>query len=330
MLKRILRKFIPLVLVGGSIFAALLFWAAPVVDLNNIPKSQRALTSMYGMEPPMTSLARSLGIVRYVPVSAPPIVTATPAAKMAGLPGELAAMPARAPRLIIYTVQMSLVVRGTEAALVQIEGLAAELGGYVTSSNTRQYEEGSRASITIRVPSEKLDQALEQLRELALEVRSESRSGDDVIEEYMDLNARLKILEAAEQELLELYQTRQASGEVADILEVYRQLLAFRQDIEALTGQVQYLEQSAALAKVTIELIPDVLAQPVEIGGWRPGGTARTALQALVSSLQFLADVVIWFVILLLPLAVVIGVPSYGFWRLIRRWRVRQHSPRTE
>jgi hypothetical protein len=214
--------------------------------------------------------------------------------------------------------------------LAQIEDLAAELGGYVTSSNTRQYEEGNRASVTIRVPSEKLDQALEQLRELALEVRSESRSGEDVTEECVDLNARLKILEAAEQELLELYQTRQASGEVADILEVYRQLLAFRQDIEALTGRVQYLEQSAALAKVTVDLIPDVLAQPVEIGGWRPGGTARTALQALVSSLQFLADVVIWSVILLLPLAVVIGVPSYGFWRLIRRWRTRQPSPRIE
>lgn len=256
------------------------------------------------------------------------VVPYAPPEQAAGSGGELAALPAQTPRLVIYTVDMSLVVRDTGTALAQIEDLATEAGGYVTSSSTRQYEEGTRASITIRVPAGELDQALEQLRELALEMRSESRSGQDVTEEYVDLNARLEILEAAEQELLELYETRQASGEVADILEVYRQLVAFRQDIEVLAGRVQYLEQSAALATITVELTPDVLAQPVEIGGWRPEGTVRAALQALVSTLQFLADAVLWFFILLIPLALVIGAPAYGLWRLIRRQRARRQSLR--
>jgi len=298
MLKRIPWRFVlPSLLVGGLLVVVLLALIGPAVG------------NVFS------------GIVSY----APPAVE-WPARS----PGELAALPPQAPRLIIYTVQMSLVVRETETALTQIEELATALEGYVTSSSTQQYEEGARASITIRVPSEKLDQALERLRGLALEVRSESRSGQDVTEEYVDLNARLEILEAAEQELLELYQTRQASGEVADILEVYRQLITFRQEIEALTGRVQYLEQSAALATVTVELTPDVLAQPVEIGRWRPVGTARAALQALVSSLQFLADAVIWFFIVVLPLAVLIGGPAYGLWRLARRRRARRQPPAME
>jgi hypothetical protein len=305
MLKRVPWKFVlPALLVGGLLVIVVLALLGPAVG--NVFSDV---------------------VMNYAPV---PMQAPTEAALLVGSPGELAALPPQASRLIIYTVHMSLVVGDTEAAVAQIENLVGELGGYVTSSSTQQYEEGVRASLTVRVPSEELDRALERLRGLALEVRSESRTGEDVTEEYVDLSARLEILEAAERELLELYQTRQASGEVADILEVYRQLVVFRQDIEALQGRIQYLEQSAALATVTVELTPDVLAQPIEVGGWRPEGTVRAAFQALLSSLQFLADAVIWFFITLLPLLVVIGAPAYGIWRLVRRWRARRKVPPAE
>ncbi|HHN93573.1 MAG TPA: DUF4349 domain-containing protein [Anaerolineae bacterium] len=224
-------------------------------------------------------------------------------------------------RLIIYDADMTLVVQDTDRALAEVESLAEELGGYVSSSNTQEYAEGSRASVVLRVPADQLDTAMNRLRGLALEVRQESRTGQDVTEEYVDLNARLKILQAAEQELLELYQKRQAEGEVDDILEVYRQLVSFRQEIESLTGRIQYLEQAAAMATITVTLIPDTLAQPVEFGGWRPEGTARAALQALIHILQTLADAVIWFFITIVPLAVIIGAPLYGLWRWIRHRR---------
>lgn len=253
-----------------------------------------------------------------------------PAGQEGGVGGELAVVPAQAPRLIIYTVDTSLVVRDTEAALAQIESLTTEMGGYVTSSNTQQYEEGARATITVRVPAEELDQALEQLRALALEVLNESRSGQDVTEEYVDLRARLDILEAAEQELLELYETRQASGEIADILDVYRQLVTFRQEIESLTGRIQYLEQSAAMATITIELTPDVLAQPIEVGGWRPQGTLRNALQSLIHVLQFLADAVIYIFVLILPALIVAAAPFVGLFFLVRAILRRRRAHRSE
>ncbi len=98
----------------------------------------------------------------------------------------------------------------------------------------------------------------------------------------MDLEARVRVLEAAAEELLELYEIRQENGEVAEILTVYEELVAFREEIDAITGRMNYLEQSAAMATLTITLIPDELARPIQVGGWRPEGTARAAFETPV------------------------------------------------
>jgi conjugal transfer/entry exclusion protein len=229
-------------------------------------------------------------------------------------------------RMVVYSVDMSIVVKDTQATLKQIEQLTSEVAGYVVSAQTTQYDAGLYGSIMVRVPASELDNVLAQLEGLALEVRSLNKSGTDVTEEYVDLESRVKVMEAAEQELLELYQTRQADGEVTEILEVYQQLVAFREEIESLTGRRQYLAESAAMAKVTISVIPDALAQPVQIGRWQPGGTARDAFEVLVSSGQFLVDMLIWGVILVLPLALLVGGAFFGIGRLIRRRRRRVQS----
>jgi len=234
--------------------------------------------------------------------------------------------PAPETRMIVYSVDMAIVVKDTQTALNEIEQLTGVVGGYVVSAKTTQYEGGAHGNVVIRVPATALDDVLAQLEALALEVRSQSKTGSDVTEEYVDLESRVKILEAAEQELLELYQTRQADGEVSDILAVYRQLAAFREQIESLTGRMQYLRESAAMAKVTITLTPDALARPVQIGRWHPGGTAREAVEVLASSLQFLADLLIWGAILVLPLALLVGGAIFGIGRLIRRRRRRVQS----
>jgi len=230
-------------------------------------------------------------------------------------------------RMIVYSVEMSIVVENTQTALDAIEQLTGAVGGYVVSAKTTQYEGGAHGNVVIRVPATALDDVLAQLEAFALEVRSQSKTGSDVTEEYVDLESRVKVLEAAEQELLELYQTRQADGEVSDILEVYRQLAAFREEIESLTGRMQYLAESAAMAKVTITLTPDALARPVQIGRWHPGGTAREAVEVLASSLQFLADLLIWGAILVLPLALLVGGAIFAIGRLIHRRRRRAQSP---
>ncbi len=111
-------------------------------------------------------------------------------------------------RLIIRNASLSLVVPDTQTALDGINELVDELGGYVVESNVYQYQEGLRAHVTLRIPAESLDLALERIRDLATEVRSESISGQDVTEEYVDLQSRLRHLEATEARLLEFLEER--------------------------------------------------------------------------------------------------------------------------
>ena len=241
-----------------------------------------------------------------------------------GEPASGAADYSTIKRLIIRDASLSLVVPDTEAALDGIGDLVDELGGWIVESNTYKYQEGLRASVRLRVPAESLDSALERIRGLATEVRSENISGQDVTEEYVDLRSRLRYLEATEARLLEFLD--QAEDTEA-ALDVYAQLQTIQADIEHVKGRIQYLEESAAMATVSLDITPDELAQPIQVGGWHPEGTLRGAFQTLVRVLQFLADAAIVIVVLVIPVLLVVTAPVAGLFflgRAIVRRRARK------
>jgi hypothetical protein len=100
-----------------------------------------------------------------------------------------------------------------------------------------------------------------------------------------------------------------------------------RQEIEIIKGRMQYFEQSARLSAISVELLPDVVSQPLQIGRWQPQGTAKEALQSLISALQFLANATIWFVIFILPVLLLLSIPFWVIrWIVIRR-RARKVTP---
>jgi len=231
-------------------------------------------------------------------------------------------------RLIIRNASLDLVVADTQAAIDQITGLVNELGGYVVESNVYQYQEGLQATLTLRIPAEKLDLALERFRALATEVRSERITGQDVTQEYTDLQSYLRNREAVQARLLEYLEKAETTE---DALAVDQQLRQIEAEIEQTKGRIQYLEQSAALSQVTITLTPDELAQPIQVGGWHPKGTLRNAFQSLIRVMQFLVDAAIVIVVLILPTAIVVAAPFVGLFFLIRyfvrRRRARKASP---
>ena len=230
-------------------------------------------------------------------------------------PGAGGADYAGIERLIVRDATLSLVVPDTQAALDEINALVEELDGYVVQSNVTRYQEGLQASVTFRVPAESLDTALARIREMASEVRSESVSGDDMTEEYVDLQSSLRHLQATEARLLEFLDEAE---DTEAALAVYEQLRQVQAEIEQVKGRVQYLEQSAALATVNLDLIPDALAQPIQVGGWHPEGTLRNAIQSLVRVLQFLVDAAIVIVILIVPTLAAIALPFVGLFFLVR------------
>jgi hypothetical protein len=240
-------------------------------------------------------------------------------------------------RKIIYTVSLDLIVADTEVAFQEIQGLTEEMGGFVSQSNMWRQEDYPRGSMTVRVPAERLDEALEKFKALAVDVESQSRDSQDVTEEYVDLEARLANEQRTERELQELLETRSERGRTEDILEVHRELSRVRAQIEQIQGRMTYLDNLASMATVQISLTPDALVQPVVVAGWRPQGTARRAIRMLLRSLQSLADAGIMFFLLILPILVVIAIPLAALVLLIRfvvrrmrRRRKARRAPESE
>ena len=220
---------------------------------------------------------------------------------------------AQVERIVIQNADISVVVSDVELRLDEIQKMAVDLGGFVVSSNlyqgyTSDYTPVPEASLTIRVPAESLDEALEKIKKDAVEVQNETRSGQDVTAEYVDLKSRLKTYQAAEEELTKLMETAQNSDEVVN---VFNQLMYYREQIEIIQGQIKYYEEASALSAITIRLVAEETIKPVTIGKWEPKGVALEAVQDLLDFWKGFVDFMIRFVIFTLPMLVTIGIPFY-------------------
>jgi hypothetical protein len=148
-----------------------------------------------------------------------------------------------------------------------------------------------------------------------------STSGQDVTDEFVDLSSRLSNLEATASRVRNFLDE---ARNVEEALDVNIELSRLEGEIEVIKGRMQYLSQSAAFSTLTVRLTPDILSQPIEIGGWRPQGVARDAISALVNTLQGLATFLIWMAIYLLPLILLFGLPLWFLIRFIRQWRQKR------
>lgn len=231
-------------------------------------------------------------------------------------------------RLVIKNATLSISVNDPLKSMDTISHMAESLGGFVVTADMYQQtlSNGSKVpqvSMTIRVPAEKLDEALVTIKkETDQPIISENESSQDVTAEYTDLNSRLVNLQAAEKQLQEIMAS---ATKTEDVLSVYSQLVSVREQIELIKGQMKYYEQSAALSSISVQLIANAAVQPITIAGWQPTGVAKEALQSLIHTLQSLADFGIRLVILYLPTLLVIFIPIglvvWGIVSLVKRMR---------
>jgi hypothetical protein len=235
-------------------------------------------------------------------------------------------------RIVIRNANLSLVVIDPAESSSQIAAMAEEMGGFVVNLNVYQttFEsgvEGESGSITIRVPAEELDESIEKIKELAIEVRYEEITGKDVTEEYTDLQSRLRHLEAIEKQLLGFLED---AGDTEDALNVFEQLERKQSEIEVIKGRIQYLEESARLSRISINLQPDFADRPLQIGSWRPVGTAKDAIEALVSTLQFIGNLIIVLFLFILPVGLVIGGIVWPLRKLYCHFRPKKEKASAE
>jgi hypothetical protein len=224
-------------------------------------------------------------------------------------------------RMVIKNASLSIVVEEPGVSIEAISKLASDLGGFVVSSNLYRTQtanglEVPQANITIRVPADTLDHALAEIKSGAGQILSENVSGQDVTQEYTDLESRLRNLEKAEDQLTVIMEQ---AWETEDVLVVYNRLVEVQEQIELIKGQMKYYEQSAALSAISINIQANEAVQPLKIGNWQPVGVAKGALQALINTLKFLADMLIWIVLYILPVALILFFPVRWLWRLLKK-----------
>lgn len=227
-------------------------------------------------------------------------------------------------RMIVRRANLAVVVEDTDAAIARLKDMSAALGGYISESSRWLSDDQAYARVTLRVPAESLDDVLDQLRDLAIRVDNENVSGEDVTEEYVDLQARLRNLEATETELLALLtEIRENRGKAEEVLAVHREITNIRGQIESLKGREQYLERMTALATVQIEIRPKAAPRSVvDRARWSPIVTGSRALRAFVSVVQVLLDLVIY-VLIFSPFLLIPIVVLWLVVRLVRRRRRR-------
>lgn len=217
------------------------------------------------------------------------------------------------PRKLVRTVDLNLEVKSPEESAANVQALVAGLGGYVASASTRRQNDVLQYTLTLRVPVERFDEALKAVRALGVRVDRESQKVEDVTDQYVDLDARMRTLEATEAELRGLLaESRQRGRKVAEIMEVYRQLVEIRSQIEQIHGQLNSFDKLAALSTLNLELVPTEAAKPVAGDAWHPSDTVRSSFRALVVFLKALMDFLIWALIVLVPIGLVLGALIWG------------------
>jgi hypothetical protein len=220
---------------------------------------------------------------------------------------------------IVKTGEVALQVANVADTSSQVRAMAVTLGGYVGGAQAGTLDQS--ATLTLRIPAARFDDALSRLHEIGDEVLSESTSEQDVTAAVVDLDARLKNLQSSEAQ----YRTLMAkAAKIEDILAVQSRLDDVQGQIEQLSAQLKQLTNQAAMSTLTVTLQPQPEPISVASAKWDPGETLSSAIGALLTVGQGLATAGIWIAIVGLPILVVLGI---GLLVLARLGLLRRPAP---
>ncbi len=226
--------------------------------------------------------------------------------------------------LIIQNASISIAVVDPAKSMDDVVKMTEELKGFIVDSNiykTRSENglELPEAHLTIRVPAERLTEAIDRIKalvpDITTDVLTETRSGQNVTKEYTDQKSRLKNLEDAEAQLREIMAS---ATRTEDVMTVFNQLTQVREQIEVTKGQIKYYEESAAKSAVDITIRSKSAIAPLSIGGWQPAGVARDAIQSLINAFKFFANASIWIILFFLPVLIILFIPVWIVFLIIR------------
>jgi hypothetical protein len=209
-------------------------------------------------------------------------------------------------RTIIRSGSIDLEVEEVDTSYHRVQQIATAAGGFVADSTFSGSDEHQRASLTIRVPADRFQSVVDELRGIAVEVTSVSTTAQDVTEEYTDLESSLRNLRAVEAQYLDLLGR---ANQIGDILQVQERLIGVRDQIERIEGRVRLLDNLSEMATLTVSLRPEGAATmtTAEDDGLRTA--VRDAWQSSLDAIEGVATVVVVAVVFswwLIPVAAIV------------------------
>lgn len=227
-------------------------------------------------------------------------------------------VPVAGDRKVIKTayIELEVEVGEFEDTLFELINLAEQNGGFISNSRSYSDAEGNltSGSVTIRIPSNKYSSIINKIKEMGT-VKSTSSAGQDVTQEYTDLESRLRNYQAQEEVLLDLMKQ---SKKVSDSLEVQRELSNVQEQIEVIKGRMDYLDDLVSFSTIEVYFYEP---EPVKTAAdWGFVDALKRGLRGAVSVFNGL----MMFLIAASPVLVIITIILIVIWQVIRARKRRR------
>ncbi|GGM33906.1 hypothetical protein GCM10011351_19820 [Paraliobacillus quinghaiensis] len=218
-------------------------------------------------------------------------------------------------RKIIYNANLDVEVKNYQEAIRHIEQEINAKNGYIVSSESYNYEEDiQEGNITARIPQEHFQAFLDIVEQGDMKITHKRVSGEDVTEQYIDLESRLNSKKVVEERLLAFMENAEKTE---DLLKISNDLADVQEEIERITGQLNYLENKSDFATVTMHIREKRvdLVQNEDLNTWEK---TQEQLKRSFNYLLTTGSALIVFMIGNLPVLIilgVIGIFGYRYWR---------------
>lgn len=232
--------------------------------------------------------------------------------------------------LIIKSADMRLLVEDPDQSIDRVTQIVGDSGGYIISSRVwnQPHLDGKNykyATITMGIPVESFERTLNRLRGISLEVLDETASGEDVTDQYVDLQSQLTNLEATRERIKSFLEDAQ---NVDEALRINQQLSEIERQIEEIKGRINYLQDRSSYSTISVTLepeLPEIVPTPTpEPKPWTPGETAGDAWETLTKAYQVIVDLLIWVLLVFVP---IFGPPVFIIWLIVKLVTRKPNKP---
>lgn len=219
-------------------------------------------------------------------------------------------------RKIIKSAYLSIIVDNLRTRTNELQDKAKALGGFASSSSITTLDDGTEnANLTLRVPADKADTALKDVRAIATRIVTDTLNNDDTTDQLVDIEARLKALHESDDQYGQIL--KQATN-VDDILKITQTRNDVRQQIEQLNAQQESIQNQVAFSTISVSMSTEtgLPGQPT----WRPALEAKRAWQVFIRASEGTLSILIVGLVSLPLVLAWLGIAwliSIFGWRLI-------------